>query len=62
MEFSWNDHQKSFREQVRSFIAEHWNEGVRRREGLQLHEQVRAYQQELADAGWLTMSWPKEYG
>ena len=62
MEFSWNDHQKSFREQVRSFIDEHWNEGVRRREGLQLHEQVRAYQQELADAGWLTMSWPKEYG
>ena len=62
MEFSWNDRQKSFREQVRSFIDEHWNEGVRRREGLQLHEQVRAYQQELADAGWLTMSWPKEYG
>ena len=62
MDFSWNEEQTLFREQVRSFIREQWSEGARLREDLERNERVREYQRQLADAGWLTMAWPEEYG
>ena len=62
MDFSWSEEQNGFREEVRSFIREHWSEGAQMREGLERNERVREYQRQLADAGWLTMAWPKEYG
>jgi len=62
MDFAWNDQQTQFREQVRSFIQGHWNDGARMSEELDRNDRVRAYQKQLAQAGWLTMAWPEEYG
>ena len=62
MDFAWSGEQDGFREQVRSFIQEHWSEGARVREDLERPERVKEYQKRLADAGWLTMAWPEEYG
>jgi alkylation response protein AidB-like acyl-CoA dehydrogenase len=62
MDFAWNDKQDQFRAQVRSFIQEHWSAGAQLREDLGSNDRVREYQRQLADAGWLTMAWPEEYG
>ena len=62
MDFAWNQEQTQFREQVRAFIREHWSADARQREDLERNERVREYQKRLADAGWLTMAWPEEYG
>ncbi|MBM3141133.1 MAG: hypothetical protein FJZ92_13240 [Chloroflexi bacterium] len=62
MEFGWNDEQRGFRERVRSFIDEHWTSAARRRSELEPWQRAREYQKRLAEAGWLTMAWPQEYG
>jgi alkylation response protein AidB-like acyl-CoA dehydrogenase len=62
MDFAWSGEQDSFRKQVRSFIQEHWSDGARMWEGLEHPERMKEYQKRLADAGWLTMAWPEEYG
>jgi alkylation response protein AidB-like acyl-CoA dehydrogenase len=66
MEFSWSNEEENFRLEVREFLDEHWDAGM-------LHEgpnvdndaaknYVRNFKRKLAEKGWLTMSWPEEYG
>jgi alkylation response protein AidB-like acyl-CoA dehydrogenase len=62
MDFGWDDEQQAFRAKVRGFIEEHWTGSLRGRSDLEAHERAQAYQQLLARDGWLTMSWPTEYG
>ncbi len=65
MDFSWTDEQREFRARVRAFIDEHWRntsaEGGYSEDGSR-GERVKRYQARLAEHGWLTMAWPKEYG
>jgi alkylation response protein AidB-like acyl-CoA dehydrogenase len=62
MEFGWNDEQTAFRDQIHGFIDREWTQGARRHTDLEAWERAREYQKRLAADGWLTMSWPKEYG
>jgi alkylation response protein AidB-like acyl-CoA dehydrogenase len=68
MDFSWNSEEQAFRERVRTFLRENWRDtgaegetdeetgqGGARRRG-------RDFEKRLAEHGWLTMAWPKEYG
>lgn len=52
MDFRFTPEQEAFRGQVRSFIKSEWPKA---REG-------ESFTKKLAAKGWLTMSWPKEYG
>ena len=52
MEFRFTPEQEAFRQEVRSFIREEWPKA---REG-------ESFTKKLAAKGWLTMSWPKQYG
>ncbi|HMO97003.1 MAG TPA: acyl-CoA dehydrogenase family protein, partial [Tepidiformaceae bacterium] len=52
MEFRFTPEQEAFRNEVRTFIRDEW---PRAREG-------ESFTRKLAARGWLTMSWPKEYG
>ena len=52
MDFRFTSEQEAFRQEVRSFIKTEWPKA---REG-------ESFTKKLAARGWLTMSWPKEYG
>ncbi|HMO54642.1 MAG TPA: acyl-CoA dehydrogenase family protein [Tepidiformaceae bacterium] len=52
MEFRFTPEQEAFRNEVRTFIRDEWPKA---REG-------ESFTRKLAARGWLTMSWPKEYG
>ncbi len=52
MDFRFDQDQEAFRTEVRAFIRE---EFPKAREG-------ESFTKKLAEKGWLTMSWPKEYG
>ncbi len=65
MDFTWTPEQSAFRDEVRSFIDREWVQpghgaigGGEEGGGA---ASVR-YQRALAQHGWLTMAWPKEYG
>ena len=67
MNFEWSAEEKSFRAQVREFIAATAGPEVAdpRRDGMgQLVDspERRAFMKRLSEQGWLGMSWPKEYG
>lgn len=63
MDFSFSPEEQDFREQVRAFLQREWTPLAAateaEREGL-IHNQEFA--RKLAQKGWLTMAWPKEYG
>ncbi|GIW13674.1 MAG: hypothetical protein KatS3mg062_1113 [Tepidiforma sp.] len=52
MEFRFSPEDEAFRQEVRAFIREEWPKA---REGA-------SFTKKLAAKGWLTMSWPPEYG
>ena len=64
MEFKFSAEDQAFRDEVRGFIREHWGSG----EDMEMGEddsnlaKVRSFEKKLAERGWLTMAWPKEYG
>ena len=58
MDFSWSEEHQAFRQEVQAFIKSHWNGGSQRGRD----DASRAYVKALADNGWLTLAWPKEYG
>ncbi len=65
MEFGWSDEERAFRAEVRAFLREHWDAKPLHEFGTDDHkarEYVRAFKRTLAEHGWLTMAWPKEYG
>ncbi len=64
MEFKFTEQEEAFRAEVRDFISRHWAEPPASFEPYS--EEVwpirRAYERELAQRGWLTLAWPREYG
>jgi alkylation response protein AidB-like acyl-CoA dehydrogenase len=56
MDFNLTPEEEAFREQVRSFIAEHLPEGDRG------PEVVARFQRKLRERRWVGFSWPAEYG
>lgn len=59
VDFSWGDEHRTFRTQVQDFIRGNWSGGDA---GEERTEAAHAYTKALAEHGWLTMAWPKEYG
>ncbi|MGE5596131.1 MAG: acyl-CoA dehydrogenase family protein, partial [Hyphomicrobiales bacterium] len=56
MDFTFTPEEEAFRARLRAFLAEH-SSGVATEE-----EPDRDLERKLAEHGWLTMAWPKEYG
>lgn len=52
MEFRFSPEDEAFRAEVRAFIRAEWGPG----------RDARSFTRKLAERGWLTMSWPREYG
>jgi len=59
VDFSWSEEHQAFRQEVQAFIRTHWSGGSARGGA---DEASRSYVKALADNGWLTLAWPKQYG
>ncbi len=70
MEFRFGPEEEAFRQELREFLRQEWPEealgdaaesplGYGGGRGL---NEIKAFQKKLAQKGWLTMAWPKEYG
>ena len=64
MEFDFTPSQEQFRREVVYFIDDNWNPPPpsSRPGDTGSYEAAQAYEQRLAQHGWLTMAWPKQYG
>src|SRR5690606_7489906 len=67
MEFGWSEAEKAYRAELRSFIEQErpgWREDPQHRRVITAEEKaaVRDFTGKLAERGWLTPSWPVEYG
>ncbi|KAF0957997.1 acyl-CoA dehydrogenase family protein [Rhodococcus sp. T7] len=65
MDFTFTGEQEQFRQELRDFLAEHENPEWRGLFGSNSEEIIpftREICQALAKRGWLTLSWPAEYG
>jgi hypothetical protein len=65
--FEFSDAERAFEAEVEAFLDEHATDEVRDRHPEQLSQTVdtpakRAFMRELAERGWLGMSWPRAYG
>jgi len=62
MDFSWSEEHATFRQEVQEFIRTHWKGGRGRGEEDAPADAVATYRKALAENGWLTVAWPKQYG
>ena len=67
MDFEFSEEEQAFQEEVRAFIRDHHSPDVMdpRREGMaQLVDtpERREFMHEMAEQGWLGLSWPEEHG
>ena len=64
MEFLFSEQALAFEREVEDFLAVEWSPEVRRALDASPDRYVieREFRRKLADKGWLTMSWPREYG
>jgi alkylation response protein AidB-like acyl-CoA dehydrogenase len=69
MDFRFGPEEERFREEIRAFcraeLPPGWGRGAyndREDSPKELGEPARAFQRKLAEKGWLTLAWPKEYG
>jgi alkylation response protein AidB-like acyl-CoA dehydrogenase len=63
MEFEFTAEQETFRKDVRNFLTQNWTPPEAARPGDQdMNVAGRAFEKRLADKGWLTLAWPKEFG
>jgi alkylation response protein AidB-like acyl-CoA dehydrogenase len=66
MDFTFTPEEEAFRAEVRSFVREHWGLGDVTSgiagESDEDFARGRVFERHLAERGWLTMAWPKEYG
>ena len=69
MDFRFTREEEAFREEIRSFVRaelppDYGSRGYNDREDAPKEhgEVARVFQRKLADKGWLTLAWPKEYG
>ena len=64
MEFRFSEEALAFEREVEDFLAVEWSPDVRRRVDASpdRYGMEREFRRKLAEKGWLTMSWPREYG
>jgi alkylation response protein AidB-like acyl-CoA dehydrogenase len=69
VDFRFDDEHERFREEIRAFVAAElppdYGDGAyndREDAAPGSREHAREFQRKLADRGWLTLAWPKEYG
>ena len=64
MEFRFSEQALAFEREVDDFLAVEWSPEVRRRidAAPDRYAMEREFRRKLAERGWLTMSWPREYG
>jgi len=67
MEFGWSEAEVEYRSALRKFLDDEvpgWREEPRHRRVITPEEKARVldFTAKLAERGWLTPSWPKEYG
>lgn len=64
MDFRFSDGDDAFRSEIRAFLAREWPGGTGDAP-VDNDEEFRAervFEKKLAERGWLTLAWPKEYG
>jgi len=67
VEFDWSEEEEAYRREVQAFLAEHlppdWEEISKGGPGSDAQAAFsREFCARLAERGWLTQSWPREYG
>src|SRR4051794_30797388 len=64
MDFRFTDDQLQFRADLQDFVATEWSSSQDDwyGEGDEQWEASVSFRRKLAEHGWLTMAWPKEYG
>ncbi|MGI8551193.1 MAG: acyl-CoA dehydrogenase family protein [Dehalococcoidia bacterium] len=64
MDFHLTAEDEQFRAEVQTFLREHWREEGAGGEAssAEAFQAERRFQRGLAERGWLTLAWPKEYG
>jgi alkylation response protein AidB-like acyl-CoA dehydrogenase len=67
LDFAWSDEDEAFRRELRAFLAESlppdWDEIAKDGPGSDAQAAfAREFCPKLAEKGWLTQSWPREYG
>jgi alkylation response protein AidB-like acyl-CoA dehydrogenase len=62
MDFKFTEEEEKFRSDVRSFLRKEWTLGTIDIEDPESFAAARAFEKKMADRGWRTMHWPKEYG
>lgn len=65
MEYHFSEQALAFEAEVNDFLAAEWTPELRAKIGdplTETFEDERAFRKLLAERGWLTMSWPAEYG
>lgn len=63
MDISFSPEEQTFREEVRSFFAEHFTEELQERlRGTGFKDAIVDWQRTLYDRGWIAPNWPEEYG
>ena len=67
MEFGWSDEDRGFRQELAEFLAENlpddWEERSKDGPGSDVQARFsREFCPKLAERGWLTQNWPREYG
>lgn len=65
MEFGFTTEEQAFREEVRQFLRDHPPEGFPEDgmdAGYGSGAHSHAFMRKLADQGWMSMTWPREYG
>jgi 3-oxocholest-4-en-26-oyl-CoA dehydrogenase alpha subunit len=64
MEFTFSDTARGFEREVNAFLDKEWGPERRlaQRDHNDNYDAERAFRKKLAEKGWLTMSWPEEWG
>ncbi|MDI6858265.1 MAG: acyl-CoA dehydrogenase family protein [Dehalococcoidia bacterium] len=62
MEFKFTEEEEAFRREVREFLRKEWTLGSVDLEEPGMYEEARKFEKKMAERGWRTMHWPKEYG
>ena len=64
MDFRFDAEDEAFRREIREFLASEWSGGTGDAavDSDEEYRAERAFEKKLAERGWLTLAWPKEYG
>ena len=64
MEFAFSAKARAFESEVKTFLDDEWGADKRnaQRDHDDAYDNERAFRKRLAEKGWLTMSWPAEWG